>query len=152
MASIGRLRRRIRREDGAEVVEFALTLPLLLLIVLGIIEFGFVFREYEIVTNAAREGARIGVLPAYDDDDIRARINSYLDAGGLQGPYPPAIIEPVQNVNIGGACMALKPVNVFYHHQVVFLSGIAGYFGASWSSITLKGRSLMRMETAATGC
>jgi len=50
--------RRLRRSDsGAEVIEFALTLPLLLLVVLGIIEFGFVFQQYEVVTNAAREGA-----------------------------------------------------------------------------------------------
>ena len=38
------------------MIEFSLTLPLLLLIVLGIIEFGLIFREYEVITNAAREG------------------------------------------------------------------------------------------------
>ena len=57
MARIG-LRRRLRGESGAELIETALTLPLLLLVVVGIIEFGFVFQKYEVITNAAREGAR----------------------------------------------------------------------------------------------
>ena len=39
-----------------------MTLPLLLLVVFGIIDFGFMFQRYEVVTNAAREGARLGVL------------------------------------------------------------------------------------------
>ena len=50
---------RWRSEDGAQLVEFALVLPMLLLVVLGIAEFGFIFQRYEVVTNAAREGARI---------------------------------------------------------------------------------------------
>ena len=57
-----RLRSRIRSERGAELIEFALTLPLLLLLVLGIIEFGFLFQEYEVVTNASREGARLAAF------------------------------------------------------------------------------------------
>ena len=56
-----------RSEDGAQLVEFALVLPLLLLVVLGIAEFGFIFQRYEVVTNAAREGARMAVLPGYTD-------------------------------------------------------------------------------------
>ena len=58
-----RLVRRWRSDEGAQLVEFALVLPLLLLIVLGIVEFGFMFQRYEVITNAAREGARMGVLP-----------------------------------------------------------------------------------------
>ena len=54
-----------RSEEGAQLVEFALVLPLLLLVVLGIAEFGFMFQRYEVVTNAAREGARMAVLPGY---------------------------------------------------------------------------------------
>ncbi len=60
-----RLRRRGRREDGAELIELAIVLPILLLVVAAIIDFGFLFQRYEAVTNAAREGARIAVLPGY---------------------------------------------------------------------------------------
>ena len=67
MAQVMRWFKRGRSEDGAQLVEFALVLPLLLLVVLGIAEFGFIFQRYEVITNAAREGARLAVLPGYDD-------------------------------------------------------------------------------------
>jgi Flp pilus assembly protein TadG len=50
-------------ETGAELIEFAFVLPLLLLVIVGIFDFGFLFQRYEVVTNAAREGARAAVLP-----------------------------------------------------------------------------------------
>src|SRR5207248_3214821 len=70
------LRRLAKSESGAELIEFALTLPLLLLLVLGIIEFGFMFQEYEVLTNAAREGARIAVLPTYGATDTARKNNA----------------------------------------------------------------------------
>ena len=54
-----------RSERGAELIEFALVFPTLLLVMLGIIDFGFLFQRYEVVTNAAREGARVAILPGY---------------------------------------------------------------------------------------
>ena len=47
------------RARGATIVEFALVLPLLLGIVIGIIEFGWLVKNYLILANATREGARI---------------------------------------------------------------------------------------------
>jgi Flp pilus assembly protein TadG len=63
MAALTTARRSTER--GQAVIELALTLPLLLVVVFGIIDFGFMFQRYEAVTNAAREGARIGVLADY---------------------------------------------------------------------------------------
>ena len=63
----------IQRQKGAEIVEFALVLPLLLLILFGIMEFGIVFFDKAIITNASREGARAGVVsrsPVLSNDDI----------------------------------------------------------------------------------
>ena len=48
-----------RSERGAELIELAISLPLLLLVVFGIIDTAFLFRNYLVITNAAREGARI---------------------------------------------------------------------------------------------
>ena len=75
-------RRRLRSERGAELVEFALILPLLLFIILGLVDFGFMFQRFEVVTNAAREGARIAVLPGYVTADVRpgSRTTSPLEA------------------------------------------------------------------------
>ena len=71
-----KLSRRWRSEEGAELVEFALVLPMLLFVVLGIAEFGFIFQRYEVLTNAAREGARLAVLPGYTrpTSDSRGRL------------------------------------------------------------------------------
>ncbi len=76
-------KRRFKSERGAELIEFALVFPLLLLVILGIVDFGFLFQRMEVVTNAAREGARIAVLPGYLNADAEARVHDYIEAGGL---------------------------------------------------------------------
>ena len=68
MASIRRFARRLGDQRGAELIEMAIVTPILLMILAGIFDFGFLFRGWEVVTNAAREGARVGVLPDYDCD------------------------------------------------------------------------------------
>lgn len=50
------------RENGSVVVEFALLLPLLLLLVFGIIECSFALYDKAIITNASREAARAGIV------------------------------------------------------------------------------------------
>ena len=72
------LYRRLACDKGAELIEFALVFPLLLLVMVGIMDFGLLFQRYETVTNAAREGARIAVLPGYAQADVEARVISIL--------------------------------------------------------------------------
>jgi len=55
-----------RRERGQSLVEFALVLTPLMLILLGIIQFGFIFNTYVTLTNATREAAREGSIYVYD--------------------------------------------------------------------------------------
>ncbi|MBV1779101.1 pilus assembly protein [Paeniglutamicibacter sp. ABSL32-1] len=52
------MQRAAKREEGASAVEFALVLPVLITLLLGIMEFGFFFNQQISVTQAAREGAR----------------------------------------------------------------------------------------------
>ena len=158
MAALTRLRARLSSESGAELVEFAVTLPLLLLIVLGIVECGLIFREYEVVTNAAREGARIAILQGgvggYDDDDVVARVDEYLSSAGMNSTMwavDPG--DPVPTpVGGGGACVSMVPVTVTYDHPVLFLSGIANFFGTSIGTLTLTATSSMRTEISAGAC
>src|SRR5713226_8706707 len=71
-----------RSDRGAELIEFALVTPVLLLLGLGICDFGFLFQRYEVVTNAAREGARAAATGA-SNDQIVAVVSQHLTGGGL---------------------------------------------------------------------
>jgi Flp pilus assembly pilin Flp len=59
-----------RDEDGAAAVEFALLLPLLVLLLFGLIEFGLAFNKRIQATNAAREAARMAVVGIDDWTDV----------------------------------------------------------------------------------
>jgi Flp pilus assembly pilin Flp len=59
-----------RAEDGAAAVEFALLLPLLVLLLFGLIQFGLAFNTRIQATNAAREGARMAVVGIDDWADV----------------------------------------------------------------------------------
>ena len=68
----GRLKKAFRREDGQSMVEFALILPIFLLILCGIIDFGWLFYNQLSLNNACREGARYAVVHTADDADTGA--------------------------------------------------------------------------------
>ena len=57
----------VHEETGQNIVEFALLLPILMYILLGIIQFGFIFATYVTLNNAVREGARWGTIYVYDN-------------------------------------------------------------------------------------
>jgi Flp pilus assembly protein TadG len=72
---------RLKSQSGASAVEFALILPILLLLVFGIIEMGFVLFDKAMITNASREGARTGIsyrVPPFTDEEISNVVSSYL--------------------------------------------------------------------------
>ena len=64
MEKLGKHMVRSRKERGAALVEFAIILPLLLLIVLGIVEFGWTFGQYNDIRHGAREAARLAAVNA----------------------------------------------------------------------------------------
>ena len=139
--------RRMQSERGAEVVEFALVLPVLLLLGLGICDFGMLFQRYEIVTNAAREGARaaaVGLSP----QQVETVVETYLEAGGLNGQPTIAVDEvkipstpPLNGVR----------VTVQYPNGTFIVGPIAQIFGSSLETVTLRSASTMRVEIQAQG-
>lgn len=70
---------------AAAVVEMAIVSPLLFALLFGIIEFGWLFTVRHTMVNAAREGARLGVLQGVESSDVISRVNDYLEPMGLDG-------------------------------------------------------------------
>ena len=66
---------RMKSEKGQALVEFALILPIALLILCAVIDFGWLFAHELILSSAVRDGARVGITCA-DDSDFSARVNS----------------------------------------------------------------------------
>lgn len=157
MASIRLQPSRVRSERGAELIEFALVLPILLMVVLGVVDFGLLFQRMEVVTNAAREGARIAVLPGYGAADVQARACDYIASGGVpitgSCPSPANPVISVAPVSIPmpapTAAMSGQRVTVTYTHSYLFIGPIAGWFGGSFTTVPVTGVAVMRDEVAA---
>ena len=139
------LTRRWRNERGAELIEFALVLPVLLLIVCGIFDFGFVFQRYEVLTNAAREGARMASLPGYTELDVQGRVSAYLTAANFPGTATTTLV--FSPVTAGGRTFNVATVTVSYTYRYAFVGPFMGMFGDSLSSVALRAVSAMRVES-----
>ena len=64
--------RRLKLQTGSNIVEFALVMPLLVMLVFGIIDFSIALYDKAVITNAVREGARSGI--AFSDNVLRRRL------------------------------------------------------------------------------
>ena len=74
-----------RDTRGTALLEAAVTIPLLLLVSVGIFEFGRAYQTWQVLTNAAREGARIAVLPNSNANGVETRVRQYMQDGQLPG-------------------------------------------------------------------
>jgi Flp pilus assembly protein TadG len=136
------------RDDGAELIEMAIVLPLLLLLVMGIVDFGFLFQRYVVLTNAAAEGARVASLPGYTAADVTARVAAYaaesLPAGAVVNANTVAVSLP------GGAGAGPWPgsqVTVTHVYNLQYVGPIATLFGgAPYGSVTLTSVATMRHQ------
>ena len=161
-----------RGERGQAIIEMALTLPLLLVIVMGIFDFGFMFQKFEVVTNAAREGARVGVLGDFTPATAatsplgRQRALDYLAVGGIDlaghmrgsvascsGAIVPdsvCVSAVVSDATITGSSPVKTvkqiTVTVDYDHEFDFVGPILNLFGGTLGTTRLRSVSTMRME------
>jgi len=119
---------RLKSDRGTALIEVALTLPILLLVSIGIIEFGRAYQTQQVLTNAAREGARVAVLPSQPVDAVTTRVNAYLAAGQIQldQSHTPTITVTATQLAIGGgATTAGSKVTVSYPYSFMVLQPIA---------------------------
>lgn len=125
-----------RRERAAAIVEFAVVLPLLLTILFGIIEYGWVFMVRQTLQSAAREGCRLAVLQTVTEPytDVTNRVNDVMAPTGLT-TYDIAMTHST-------AESPLETVTVSIPYTDVSLMG--GFFGEH--SFDIAGTCSMRKE------
>jgi hypothetical protein len=131
---------RIKRQ-GAAVVEFALVAPLFFLMVFGMIEFGRAIMVQQIMTNASREGARVGVLdsPTPTASLVNSTVTTYLQSAGISGAT--VTVNPTEPTTAGYGA----PVTV----SVTIPFGQVSWLPAPWflGGKQLTATTVMRRET-----
>ncbi|MHA7279172.1 TadE/TadG family type IV pilus assembly protein [Arthrobacter sp. MDT2-2] len=125
--------RRLRNERGAVAIEMALVLPVLLIILLGILEFGRVLNVQVSLTQAAREGARHAAIH-YNDGTLDVEGTALAAAPALAG-------LPVTVDDNAGACDTDLNVTVTTN---VSLPSMSGFLDAGLFPMNLEGIGVMR--------
>jgi len=140
-----------RSDRGQALIETAIALPVLLLVSVSIFEIGRAYQTAQVVTNAAREGARIAVMPGTKVADVQQVVKTYLQNGNL-GAYASATVDVNQSMTlaIGAGNAAASQVTVSYPFSFMVLNPVAKLVLASsttgGSGITLTGKAEMRNE------
>jgi Flp pilus assembly protein TadG len=136
-------RSRKRSDRGTAAVEFALIVPVLLLIVFGIIDFGRAMNAQISLTGAAREGVRLAAL-GYDAAQVQARVTAA--APSLSG----VTATVVESCPPGAGPAADAQVDVSYQFRFITpIGAIASFIGGSslGAPIVLTAQGVMPCET-----
>lgn len=112
-----------RTEKGQAIVEMALILPILLLLVFGIVEFGRILQTYMIVTDLSREGARAGAV-GKTDLEISSVVDNNAASAGLDTSNPDysVVITPAA----AGPRARGTPVTVQVNYSVDIIAPVIG--------------------------
>ena len=141
--------KRFRSEKGAALLEAAITVPIILLISVGIFEFGRAYQTWQVLTNAAREGARIAVINGTTDADVTARVRAYMQAGSLPN-YATATVTVTRTIALTAADTASK-IQINYPFQFMVLNPVVRLVAPSdtktGAPITMQSSALMRIES-----
>jgi len=144
-----KLARKARSDDsGAAAVEFALVSLLLVTLLIGIIQFGYIFYQWVELTSAAREGARWAALrhdggSVGTPDSTRNKVS--MAAPGVNPPLTDGQIS-ISPEDPGPDDVG-TPVTVIVTHDVpLFAPLMQTLFGTAGGSITLSSTATMRVE------
>ncbi len=141
---------RWRRQRGAALVEAAMVIPILLLISAGIFEFGRAYQTWQVLTNAAREGARVAVLPNGAPATAETRVRQYMQDGQLPNfATASVIVDRAATITVNGAPQTASQVVIDYPFDFMVLQPVAQLVvqGTTLgSSLTMRASALMRNE------
>ncbi|MBI3838037.1 MAG: pilus assembly protein [Planctomycetia bacterium] len=126
---------------GAAVVEFAVVAPVFFLLVFGMIEYGRLVMVQQILTNAAREGARVGVLDNSTTSDVTTACNRYLSSANIQNATIAVSPSPPSSAPAGGPVSVTVSVGfnqVSWLPSPLFLGGTTMTFTATMRRETMQ--------------
>lgn len=135
-----------KNRSGQATVEFALVMPILMLIMIGIFEFGRAWNTQQAITDAAREGARKAAIHnqaitgAAGYDSVRTTVRKALAAVNLDSTK-----ATVDTLGISGAQGTPATVTVQYPYTFVFLGKLMSW-GTGQKSFQLRSQFTMRNE------
>jgi len=91
------------RTGGTTLVEMAVVLPLLLMVTMGAIKYGWLFLTAQQMTNAARQAARIAVLPDSTVVEVQTAVSTFLNNVGIHAftVEPPLTTVAGPTVTVG---------------------------------------------------
>lgn len=139
-----------RNERGTALLEAAVIIPVLLLISVGIFEFGRAYQTWQVLTNAAREGARASVLPTGDPTAVEAQVRQYMQDGQLPGHGTAAVtVDRAVAITVNGSPEVASQVIVDYPFEFIVLQPVAQLVNAgtnTGSPLTMRATALMRNE------
>lgn len=142
---------RVSSERGQALLETAFVLPIILLVSIGIFEFGRAYQTVQVITNAAREGARVSVLPNATKEDVQSRVTAYLKSGQVKFDETVKVdVDQAATLSIGAETASASTVVVSYPfefmviHQVVSLVAKKSKLS---DPITLTAKAEMRNES-----
>ena len=143
------MRRRVRSERGAALLETAITLPIILLVSVAIFEFGRAYQTWQVLTNASREAARVSILVASTDSDVVAAARNYMTGGSLANAAT-ADVQIERSVAFGGGATASRvtinyPFNFMVLNPVIRLVQAGSTTGQG--TLTMSAAALMRNES-----
>jgi Flp pilus assembly protein TadG len=136
--------RRKQNERGVAMMEFALLLPFLVLIVMLVVEGSRMIRTHQVLNNAAREGARLSILPENKGNkaDIVTEVVNYANLNGVTISSTDVTINQAATINNGGVLMSASTVTVTHSYAMNYVSVFA-WLGVP-SSYTLQGSAEFR--------
>ena len=136
---------RINDQKGAVAVEFAFVLPLLVVLLVGIMEFGLILYNQQVITNACREGARAGIVarsPRLDLTAISTVVNDYAQAHLVT--FGTATSAATVIDNSGGTSFGDDlTVTVTFDYDFLVLSNFISSLGGG---LTLSTQTVMKYE------
>ena len=141
------MRSRCLSDRGTALLEAAVTIPILLLIAVGIFEFGRAYQTWQVLTNAAREGARVSVLPTGADGAVVSVVRNYMTRGGLPAAAD-ASVSVDRNAAVGSN--SASQITVDYPFQFIVLQPVVRLVvpGArTGAPLTMRATAIMRNET-----